>query len=78
MKEFDFRDYNVRVWSGDVFIHAPQELEYAGDRSGEGIQTNSEDVELQVQIVETCRKIGNEFVKLNDLIDRSKKNQEIK
>ena len=74
MKEFDFRDYNVRVWSGDVFIHAPQELEYAGSRSGEGLQTLTDDMKLKVQIVEACRKISDEFVKLNDLIDKSMEN----
>lgn len=74
MKEFNFRDYDVRVWSGDVFIHAPNELDYAGDKSGEGLQTLTDDMELKVQIVEACRKIGDEFVKLNDLIDRSMEN----
>lgn len=74
MDMFDFRDYDVRVWSGDVFIGSHGELQYSGGCSGEGIQTNAEDIELQVQIVEACRKIGNEFVKLNDLIDKTKKN----
>lgn len=74
MDMFDFRDYDVRVWSGDVFIDAFRELQYSGGRSGEGIQTNAEDVELQAQIVEACRKIGDEFIKLNYLVDKTKKN----
>jgi len=74
MDRFNFRDYNVRVWSGDVFIYAPNELDYAGGKSGEGIQILTDDMELKVQIVEACRKIGDEFVKLNDLIDKTRKN----
>jgi len=74
MDRFNFRDDNVRVWSGDVFIYATNELDYAGGKSGEGIQILTDDMELKVQIVEACRKIGDEFVKLNDLIDKTRKN----
>lgn len=74
MDRFDFRDYDVRVWTGDVFIHAPREFVYSGGRSGEGIQTNTIDEELNAKIIEACRRVKDELIKLNDLIDKSVEN----
>lgn len=68
----DFRDYNVRVWSGDVFINSYMTIGYSGGRSGEGAQTPTEDRELHGQIMDVCRNIRDEFLKLDALINVAK------
>ena len=70
----DFRDYNVRVWSGDVFINSFETIGYSGGSSGEGAQTPTEDRELHKQIMDVCRNIAKEFLKLDDLINQAVEN----
>ena len=71
MKELGFRDYDVRVWSGDVFINSFEAIGYVGGQTGEGVQINTEDQELHSQIVDVCRNIRNEFLKLDALINET-------
>lgn len=71
MKEFKFRDYNVRVWSGDVFIDSINVFQYSGGRSGEGAQTLTKDKQLNDKIIDVCRNIADEFLKLDALIDET-------
>lgn len=68
----DFRDYDVRVWSGDVFINSHRVIGYSGGRSGEGAQTPTENRELHRRIMDVCRNIRDEFLKLDALIDEAK------
>ena len=67
--EFTFRDYNIRVWTGDVFIDCPNVFAYSGGVSGEGMQAPTENQELKNQLIDTCRNIKAEFFKLDALID---------
>ena len=67
----NFRDYNVRVWNGDVFINSFETIGYAGGISGEGAQTLTEDKELNKLIMDVCRNIGDEFLKLDNLINQA-------
>lgn len=72
MTDFRFRDYDVRVWSGDVFINSYMSIGYSGGCSGESAQTPTEDQELHDKIMDVCRNIKEEFLKLDDLINEAK------
>lgn len=68
----DFRDYDVRVWTGDVFINSYKAIGYSGGRSGECAQTPTDDQELHDKIMSVCRNIAEEFLKLDTLINEAK------
>lgn len=68
---FDFRDYNIRVWNGDVFINSYNTFNCVAGRNGFGMQTNSDNEYINDDIKIACKNIANEFIKLNNLINKT-------
>lgn len=76
MKELGFRDYNVRVWSGDVFINSYNVLGCMSGQSGHGIQTNTLDEKINEDVLKICQNIADEFIKLNNMVNEIENSNE--
>lgn len=69
VKEFKFRDFNVRVWDGDVFINAYKDIEYVDCAGAEALSINTEDEAIREHAIGLCRKISGYFVLLDSLLN---------
>lgn len=71
MSGFNFRDYDIRVWNGDMFISSYNTFNCVVGRSGFGMQTNSDNEYINDEIEAVCKNIANEFIKLDKLISQT-------
>ena len=70
MKNPDFRDYDVRVWRGDVFINSHDVIGYADVAGGGGLQVNADDEDMKNEIKMACDKVRDAFLELDRLINK--------
>lgn len=69
-KKIKFRDFDVRVWdNGDLSMHGKDMRCYVGGTLI-GIQTNSKDEQIDIEIENVCNDIWDNFKKLNELLNK--------
>lgn len=70
MSKYNISDYEVRVWDGMVTIFLRDKLMYSSARGiGNGLQTNTNDVGINMRIKSICNYIANQFVDLENLLN---------
>lgn len=70
VNKIKFRDFDVRVWdNGDLSMHGKDMQCYVGD-THIGIQTNSKDGQIDIEIENVCNDIWDNFKKLNELLNK--------
>lgn len=67
-----YRDYDVRVWDGDVIVNCRDELLYSGGVSGYGIQCNSYDHDVTDRLRRACDAISAGMIALDDILNEIK------
>lgn len=68
----NFRDFDVRAWgNGDLSMDAKDMQCYIGS-THIGVQTNSKDEQIDIEIENVCNDIRDNFKKLNELLNKIK------
>lgn len=61
-----FKDYNIRIWDdGDISIDS-NDLDFCAYSSFVGVQTNSLDENVNSEIIEICKQVHKELIKLTN------------
>lgn len=65
-----FRDFDVRIWGdGDLSMYGKDMQCHIGS-THIGIQTNSKDEQIDIEIENVCDDIRENFKKLNELLNK--------
>lgn len=68
--QINFRDFDVRVWrNGDLSMYGKDMQCYIGS-THIGVQTNSKDEQIDIEIENVCNDIRDNFKKLNELLNK--------